>query len=1372
MRVPGVRHLETTALGTTSADHANDLPRRDAGQRRRGRLWVGGAGLALAAVLGAGAWIWERLPGPPAEAWIDDAAAAYGRACRDLAGAARSTADALARLESTGAPRLAVFDHLHALAATSAFQGRALIYFDPDGEAVAWAGEGLLHEPAAVELPPSGLGFRRGYTSVTLFAVAPLGAGRRPSRVLVGRSFPTRGLPFLSAGRWRARDVLWSLDDPAAGAGGGGDLVRIAPDGLAPEGAPALWIDRGGGVAAASAWPARLRLAAAAALGLTLLALAFLAGAALAVKVPLVMAGLAVWALAAGLEPALAAALAASAGLALWGLLRRRAASARAGGGELAGALGLIALALAAWLLQQRFDFPNLAAELLPEPEGAAAFWAMRLTTCLAALGLLTACARSHDAEESDGAAWLAALLLLAAAAFHDLPLAALPLLAAGGGAAVRWLHRVDLPARPPRGGSGGRTRPAAFGAVLLLAALAGATAWETAWRETWRRQAATHYLPRLEPPSAEEINDLNLSIHDHFEAFELRRVMPPPAAAGRSTDPQDLAFALWRDSPLPQRDGASALIVELGDGNFSSFSFGLPLGRDLEVSRNPEDWPVPAIDAWRDAAIVGRAELLRDGRPWGVAEYWFLPRPGFRLEADEIAELEGALVRGETRQRGVDGLPRPALFGLYAADGRAIASPWDESPPLPWEVLEAARGVVTTPAGRAWYWSSPGGAAVEVVYLPRLSPREGLERVGTHALGALGALALLLVWVFALAVPPGRLRAVAGHAFYSYSKRLLVVYASLLLVPLAALNLVLLDSFEERLRREQEAEGRAALASARLLLVDYIQGLDPGFDIRTQITRELLEWISRLVRHQVNLYWGSRLYVSSQQELFTAGFLPERIPGDVFARLALLDQKVGGRTQTTGKADYLELYAPLEALGGSLGLFLSVPLLEQEEEVARELATLRRRAILLTTALVALLLAVGGRLAASFTAPIVQLIEGTRKIAAGAPFLGVAPRERELSALADAIDEMARRIAEGRQKLVLEKEVARRMVENITSGVVSLDRRRRVLMHNRVAAELLGVEVGEEIDRTIAGDERLRPVAAFVSATAADERRGTEIRTAMVELPGDAGERREWTLTWVPVPGSDDPASLLVVDDDTEVLRGQRLEAWAEMARIIAHEIKNPLTPIRLSTEHLRRVYESDRGRLDEVFERCTSNILRQVEELRDIASDFSIYSRIPRAELVDGDLVAAMREIQQAYRDGDRGGVDLEFESALGELQTRFDEKLLGRAVRNLLENALRASAAAAGNAPGEGARVVLAVERRDGQARISVLDSGPGVDADNLTRIFEPYFSTHEAGTGLGLAISQRIVEEHGGRVEAKNRPGGGLAVTITIPLAETA
>ena len=511
-----------------------------------------------------------------------------------------------------------------------------------------------------------------------------------------------------------------------------------------------------------------------------------------------------------------------------------------------------------------------------------------------------------------------------------------------------------------------------------------------------------------------------------------------------------------------------------------------------------------------------------------------------------------------------------------------------------------------------------------------------------------------------------------------------------------------------------------------------------------------------------------SGIYASSKPELFAAGLLPKRIPSDIYARLAFLGYELASRTNRAGHTSYLELYSPLRVPGEPPGVgrfFLSMPLLAQQEEVAQELANLRRQALLVTAALFALLVTVAARLARNFTTPLAELVEGTRRIAAGATSLNLAPTELELAALVEAVDEMAGRIAEGREKLVREKQVVERMVENITSGVVSLDREGRVLMHNRVAADLLGVVEGGALGSILAAAARLAPVAEFVAAAAADPRQRT------VRLRDAGGEEREWSLVWVPVPGPGEPAALLVVEDATETLRGQRLQAWAEMARIIAHEIKNPLTPIRLNVEHMRQVWRDRGERFAEVFERCTANVLGQVDELRQIAEEFSAYSSIHRLAPQTGNLVTAIRKLVEPYRAAPPPKITIEVIAEQPSLPARFDPKLLGRAVRNLVENALRASAE-------RGGRVEVRIERRPaagaggdggaGEARIVVSDRGPGVDPALLGRIFDPYFSTHNSSTGLGLPIARRIVEEHGGAIHARNRPGGGLEVAITIPL----
>ncbi|MEJ2085024.1 MAG: ATP-binding protein, partial [Acidobacteriota bacterium] len=337
------------------------------------------------------------------------------------------------------------------------------------------------------------------------------------------------------------------------------------------------------------------------------------------------------------------------------------------------------------------------------------------------------------------------------------------------------------------------------------------------------------------------------------------------------------------------------------------------------------------------------------------------------------------------------------------------------------------------------------------------------------------------------------------------------------------------------------------------------------------------------------------------------------------------------------------------------------------------------------------------------------------------------------------------------------ENRVVERMVENIAAGVVSLDTAGKVVMANRVAIEMLGVEVGDSIAEVVAAKASLEPVLAFL-------RRRPEVGplAETIQLEDAEGEQRDWSLVWVPLPGQGEPSALLVVEEVTEVLRGQRLEAWAEMARMIAHEIKNPLTPIRLSTEHMQQVYAENPKSFKAVFESCTSNILRQVDELQEIASDFSTYSRIPKIELSSGDLGNAVGEICEAYRSASPAGIELTYRSDPDCSAVEFDAKLLGRAIRNIIENAIRVTRS--------GGRIDVEVQAEADRVEILIADSGPGVGAEVLPRIFDPYFSTHASGTGLGLPIARRIVEEHGGTISARNRPGSGLEVSICLPASD--
>jgi signal transduction histidine kinase len=229
------------------------------------------------------------------------------------------------------------------------------------------------------------------------------------------------------------------------------------------------------------------------------------------------------------------------------------------------------------------------------------------------------------------------------------------------------------------------------------------------------------------------------------------------------------------------------------------------------------------------------------------------------------------------------------------------------------------------------------------------------------------------------------------------------------------------------------------------------------------------------------------------------------------------------------------------------------------------------------------------------------------------------------------------------------------------------------------------------------------------------------------------------------------------------ELERTHRLEAWAEMARQVAHEIKNPLTPIQLSAEHLRRVH-ADRGEpLGAVVEGCVSAILGQVRLLRQIASEFSSFASSPHAKPGSVDLPPLVAEILDPYRAGLEGRIEIvnRVESPLPRVLV--DRTLILRALANIVENALHAM-------PGKGQLSVDALAGEDG-VTISVRDTGVGMEADALARAFEPYFSTKASGTGLGLPIARRNIELSGGSVDVESRKGEGTVVHVRLPLVSS-
>jgi nitrogen fixation/metabolism regulation signal transduction histidine kinase len=233
------------------------------------------------------------------------------------------------------------------------------------------------------------------------------------------------------------------------------------------------------------------------------------------------------------------------------------------------------------------------------------------------------------------------------------------------------------------------------------------------------------------------------------------------------------------------------------------------------------------------------------------------------------------------------------------------------------------------------------------------------------------------------------------------------------------------------------------------------------------------------------------------------------------------------------------------------------------------------------------------------------------------------------------------------------------------------------------------------------------------------------------------------------------------------ELERTQRLEAWADMARQVAHDIKNPLTPIQLSAEHAQRV-NIDRGRpLSPALDECVTSILSQVKLLRQISAEFSSFASSPTPRPEQTALPALIDEVVEPYRTGLSHRIPIDVQAPVDLPPLMIDRTLFARALTNVIENALHAM-------PG-GGRLAITTRQSAGTSNgtpaivVEVSDTGIGMDQDALSKIFEPYFSTKATGTGLGLTIAKRNTELNGGTIAVRSQRGVGTTVTMTLPVS---
>ena len=399
--------------------------------------------------------------------------------------------------------------------------------------------------------------------------------------------------------------------------------------------------------------------------------------------------------------------------------------------------------------------------------------------------------------------------------------------------------------------------------------------------------------------------------------------------------------------------------------------------------------------------------------------------------------------------------------------------------------------------------------------------------------------------------------------------------------------------------------------------------------------------------------------------------------------------------------------------------------------------------------------------------APLRTLARGTRAVAKG-DFSQMPPVKArdELGVLIHSFNRMTRQLSEAREQLARNhqqteqaKAFLERVLANLSSGVMVLDDAMRVRTMNSAAAQILGLAQGALDDLPLVGlgqpDDALHAFGMRAAASFAEHEGEWQ---EQVEYAGRGG-RQSLLLRGTRLPAGVERGYVLVFDDVTKLINAERNAAWSEVARRLAHEIKNPLTPIQLSAERIARKLS---GRLEpadaEFLARATQTIVSQVAAMKSMVDAFAGYARMPRAKLEALDLNALVGEVLALY-DARALGLQLHLDPDLPRIAG--DSTLLRQVIHNLLQNAQ--DALAGHPAP----RVEIGTRVGDNAVCLTVTDNGAGFPEHLMTRLFEPYATTKAKGTGLGLAIVKKIVEEHQGTIQIENLKSGGAAIRIALP-----
>jgi two-component system nitrogen regulation sensor histidine kinase NtrY len=509
----------------------------------------------------------------------------------------------------------------------------------------------------------------------------------------------------------------------------------------------------------------------------------------------------------------------------------------------------------------------------------------------------------------------------------------------------------------------------------------------------------------------------------------------------------------------------------------------------------------------------------------------------------------------------------------------------------------------------------------------------------------------------------------------------------------------------------------------------------------------------------------------------------------DVFAgRELTTTEQAGSGDLIRGVVPVFSVASPKEVIGFvtasyyfPAGLVDKINVISKTSEEYRQLTLLKtpiKFGYIITLFIVMLLIIFsatwfGLYLAKGITVPIQDLAEATRRIAQGDLNHQIdIIADDEIGVLVNSFNQMTKdlkRSKQGLEQANMDLEQRRNYTEtilrNISAGVISVDGNGVITTINRAAEKMLGIQTPKVLKRRY--DEVLIPDHRILVEDVLREMR--ERGEGFIEKQIDVTLKERaltilMTITAIHDDEGKEMGMAVVLEDLTQMQRAERAAAWREVARRMAHEIKNPLTPVQLSAQRLQKKYGDLLGEDGGVFRECTRTIIDQVDILKNLVNEFSRYARLPVTSLALNDLNGVIRDSVILFQDAHKE-IDFDFQQGADIPKLMLDQEQIRRVMVNLLDNAVTAVGGASGRI-----EIRTVFDREGKTARVEVADNGCGIPAGYQVKMFEPYFSTKRSGTGLGLAIVNSIVADHHGRVSVADNHPRGTVVSFELPIPD--